>query len=461
MAKRKKSGVKLSVLSGVMFVTLILMIFLSVLSFKKEEKTAVQALPVMKISLVNTTLTEIQENGKDVKYGGNNLEISDNGVEIFYDDVEIKGRGNFSWMAEKKSYRIKFDGKVNLLGMGKKKKWALIANSVDNSLMRNDLAYYVANLLGEEYQPQGRFVELLVDDEDLGVYYLIPSMEVDKLAVDLKDSEGVLVELDNVYCKEEEKWWVAKNGDCLTVKDVVTEDLTDEVMEEFVTEYNDLLVALRRKDFEAASEIVDMESFARYFLISEFAADPDAYATSWYFYKNGADDKIHAGPVWDFDAAFGNLEWGDWPEGFYDAGTPLNRFEYTYEKKDGAGVCRYDKNKTMLETINISWVMCDFLEMPEFRELTREIYERDFRDKREVVKRYIYLKAQEIGEFARKDAEKWGKGDFDAEVWYLMEWVEKRFELLDELLGFGDATFGADEGDAPAEMDEVEPESFL
>ena len=178
MAKRKKSGVKLSVLSGVMFVTLILMIFLSVLSFKKEEKTAVRALPVMKISLVNTTLTEIQENGKDVKYGGNQVEIFDNGITISYDNVEIKGRGNFSWMAEKKSYRIKFDGKVNLLGMGKKKKWALIANSVDNSLMRNDLAYYVANLLGEEYQPQGRFVELLVDDEDLGVYYLIPSMEV-------------------------------------------------------------------------------------------------------------------------------------------------------------------------------------------------------------------------------------------------------------------------------------------
>ena len=218
---------------------------------------------------VQPRLKEIQENGKDIKYGGNQVEIFDDGITISYDNVEIKGRGNFSWNADKKSYRLKFDEKVDLFGMGKKKKWALIANSVDDSLMRNDLAYYIANLLGED-QPQGKFVEFVVDDEDLGVYYLIPSMEIDKLAVDLRDPEGVLAEVDNVYCEAEEKWWVADNGDCLTVKDIVTEDLTDEVMEDFLEDYNDLLVALERKDFEAVGEIVDMESFARYFLISEF-----------------------------------------------------------------------------------------------------------------------------------------------------------------------------------------------
>ena len=328
-----------------------------------------------------------------------------------YDNVEIKGRGNFSWNADKKSYRLKFDKKVDLFGMGKKKKWALIANSVDDSLMRNDLAYYIANLLGED-QPQGKFVEFVVDDEDLGVYYLIPSMEIDKLAVDLRDPEGVLVEVDNVYCEAEEKWWVADNGDCLTVKDIVTEDLTDEVMEDFLEDYNDLLVALERKDFEAVGEIVDMESFARYFLISEFTADPDAYATSWYLHKDGADDRIHAGPVWDFDAAFGNRSWGDWPEEFYEPTTVMGRFEYTYEKKK-EGICPYNKERTLKETINISWVMCDLLEMEEFRELVREVYLEDFRDKKEMIKEHILETVAEISAAARRDAEQWGKGDFD------------------------------------------------
>ena len=432
MARRQKKNVWLPVLAGFMFVLFILVIFWGVLTGKKVEETTEKPLPAMKISLLGTSLKEIQENGKDIKYGGNQVEIFDDGVMNFYDNVEIKGRGNFSWNADKKSYRLKFDEKVDLFGMGKKKKWALIANSVDDSLMRNDLAYYIANLLGEEYQPQGKFVEFVVDDEDLGVYYLMPSMEIDKLAVDLRDPEGVLAEVDNVYCEAEEKRWVADNGDCLTVKDIVTEDLTDEVMEDFLEDYNDLLVALERKDFEAVGEIVDMESFARYFLISEFTADPDAYATSWYLYKDGADDKIHAGPVWDFDAAFGNRSWGDWPEEFYEPTTVMGRFEYTYEKKK-EGICPYNKERTLRETINISWVMCDLLEMEEFRELVREVYLEDFRDKKEIIKEHILETAAEIGESAREDAEMWGKGDFDEEILYLTWWVEKRFELFDGL----------------------------
>lgn len=432
MVRRQKKNVWLPVLAGFMFVLFILVIFWGVLTGKKVEETTEKSLPVMKISLLGTSLKEIQENGKDIKYGGNQVEIFDNGITISYDNVEIKGRGNFSWNADKKSYRLKFDEKVDLFGMGKKKKWALIANSVDDSLMRNDLAYYIANLLGEEYQPQGKFVEFVVDDEDLGVYYLIPSMEIDKLAVDLRDPEGVLAEVDNVYCEAEEKWWVADNGDCLTVKDIVTEDLTDEVMEDFLEDYNDLLVALERKDFEAVGEIVDMESFARYFLISEFTADPDAYATSWYLHKDGADDRIHAGPVWDFDAAFGNRSWGDWPGEFYEPTTVMGRFEYTYEKKK-EGICPYNKERTLKETINISWVMCDLLEMEEFQELVREVYLEDFRDKKEMIKEHILETVAEISVAARRDAEQWGKGDFDGEVSYLVWWVEKRFELFDGL----------------------------
>ena len=77
--------------------------------------------------------------------------------------------------------------------MGKKRKWASIANSFDESLMRNDLAYYLAKLIGDDYPLRGEFVNLKIDDEDLGVYYLIKTMEIDKQAVDLKDENGILL----------------------------------------------------------------------------------------------------------------------------------------------------------------------------------------------------------------------------------------------------------------------------
>ena len=468
--KKQKKSVWLPILAGIMFIGFVITIFFGVLFAKKAGETVLETIPVMKISLLNTSLAEVHENGKDVKYGGNQVEIFDNGIMNFYDNVEFKGRGNFSWAAPKKSYRLKFEKKVDLFGMGKKKKWALIGNWVDDSLMRNDLAYFMSDVFMGEYKMEGQFVELFVDEEDLGVYYLVKTVEVDREAMDLYDPEGVLVELDNVYCESEEKRWVAENGDCLTVKDMVTEDFIDKVMEEFVAEYDEFLEAVSEGDFDAASEVVDMESFVKYFVFSEFTADPDAYATSWYLYKDGAKDKIHAGPVWDFDAAFGNMSWGDWPEGFYAPGTMMGRFEYTYEKFDSDSserVCRYNKEKAVRETINISWLMCDFLEMPEFRELAAEVYERDLRDKKDLIVAHIYEVAEMINDAARKDAEMWGKKDFDEEVEYLVWWVEKRFEFFDEMygpegsFGLGGAAFAAEERDVPAEVDHVEPEFFF
>lgn len=404
------------------------------LNVSEEDNNGI-GLPVLSLKLNGTTLDEIHDNGKEIKYGGNNLEISYNDIINSYRNVEIKGRGNYSWWAtDKKSYRLKFDDKVDLFGMGAKKKWALIANSADDALMRNDLAYFISDIFGGEYKMEGKFVELVIDGADLGVYYLVKAMEIDKQTMDLRDSLGVLVELDNVYCKDEEKWYETNSGDCLTIKDVAVDGNEDLAMEDFLINYNRFLKVLKQKDFKKIEEIVDIKSFARYFLISEFAADPDAYATSWYFYKDGAGDKIHAGPVWDFDAAFGNRNWGDWDDDFYAPTTFMGRFEYTYGKKKlKDGTCSYDKNKILVGTVDMSWTMCDLLNLSEFRDLVGEIYVNDFRYKKEDIKKHIYEISEKIMKYARKDSAMWGRGDFDAEVSYLVEWVEKRFEFFNEI----------------------------
>lgn len=436
--KKAKRSFFLPIFVVSMFFILMGMIFLGVLSAKEIKKTSEKELPVLKISLLNTTLEEIHENEKNIAYGGNQVEIFDGENMVFYDGVEIRGRGNYSWGVDKKSYRLKFPKKVDLFGMGKKRKWALIGNFVDDSLMRNDLAYFMSDVLGGEYKMEGRFVELVIDDKDLGVYYLVKTMEVDKQAVDLRDFGGVLVEVDNVYCEAEEKWWIVRNEDCLTLKDVVNKDIADEAMELFVEDYNKFLKAVDLRDFAEAAKIVDMESFARYYLLSEFTANPDAYVTSWFLYRDGVSHRIHAGPVWDFDAAFGNKSWGNWEEGFYAPMTVMGRFEYTYKKftsgEEATRFCPYDKSKKIHETVKISWVMCDMMEMLEFRELLAEVYMRDFRNKREVIISHIDEMADLIGAAAQKDAEKWGKGDFGEAVEYLKWWVGKRFDLFDEIV---------------------------
>lgn len=398
---------------------------------RSEKEKSVVSMPLITIQLAGTTLDEINGGSKETEYLGNTLVLEMDGGEQVYEDVNLRGRGNFSWAADKKSYRIKFKNKVDLLGLGKKRKWALIANSLDDSLMRNDLAYYLADLLGNDYPLRGEFVHLIIDEEDLGVYYLVSTMEIDKWAVNLKNPDGVLVEVDNAYCGDGEGWYKVRNGDCLSVKEVVAEDEVDVAMGDFVDNYNKFLKALSKKDYEKVEQVVDVESFAEYFVLSEFTANPDAYVTSWFLYKDGFDDKIHAGLAWDFDAAFGNTNWGDWPADFYTPTVDLARFRYTFLPNETA-FCGVSKNAATKGTVNISWVMCDFLEMPEFRGKVSEVYLEKLATKQDEVLGYIERKADEIRKEAIYDAEIWGKGDFNEAVEYLRDWVEKRFEFFEE-----------------------------
>lgn len=414
----------------VMILLALVMIFLKMLSFENITETEKKSIPTMQISLLNTDLEEIQENDKNIKYGGNEVKIFYDDVEMFYNDVEIKGHGNFSWNAEKKSYRIKFVEKVELLGMRREKKWLLIANSIDDTLMRNDLAYYMAGFLGNDFQRTGEFANLEIDGTKLGVYYLLPTMKIGKQAVDLRNELGVLVEVDNVYCEAEEGWWWAENGDCLTVKDVVAEDRREEAMVGFLESYNKMIEAISEQDFKAVTEIIDIKSFAEYFIISEFTSNPDAYLTSWYLYKDGEEDKIHAGVAWDFDAAFGNKSWGDHAEEFYSPGTRLARFDEMYERDENG---KHNRERLKVDaSFKMSFILYDLMGMSEFREMVGEVYEEELRDKEKEIVSHIYKRAEEISEVAKKDAEIWEKGDFNEGVLYLVDWVERRFDFFDE-----------------------------
>ena len=61
---------------------------------------------------------------------------------------EISGRGSGTWFFEKKSYNLKLNGSADLLGMGAGKKWALLANVIDESQLRNKLIYDFAREIG-------------------------------------------------------------------------------------------------------------------------------------------------------------------------------------------------------------------------------------------------------------------------------------------------------------------------
>ena len=138
------------------------------------------------IFLKDVAIEEINANAKDIKYPGNTVTVTINDKTTSYDDVEVKGRGNTTWTKIKKPYQIKFSEKTDLFGHGTTKKWILLANYLDQTHLRNDIAFYLADLLDDSYNYQGDPIELYIDNRYNGLYYLVKKISADKAGVDLK-----------------------------------------------------------------------------------------------------------------------------------------------------------------------------------------------------------------------------------------------------------------------------------
>lgn len=396
------------------FLTILLGGFLvqKVLVPKGEISQKEPAVPEIRITLNDISLDEIKENGKDAKYLGNELAVGD----LSFENVEIKGRGNATWSQVKRPYQIKLSQKADLLGLGERHKWILIASYWDSTNLRTDTAFYLANMVGEKFAHRGDFVELSVDGEYEGLYYLTRGIEIGKNAVDLRDPLGVLTELDNIYCKGEEIYFTTNNGECFTVKDAVTKDGLELAMADFMGSFNELEAAVRAKDYTRITEIADIESFAQYYLISEFVANPDAYFTSQYFYKDGPEDRIHAGPAWDFDIAFNNV---------------LVRETFSANSDMTKGIAVEEFDNPELQYMQWSRLFARLIKIPEFEAEVKRVFRERMSGKKEELLAYIFRQAARIYPAAVRESEKWEKENYICSIKEFLEWVDVRYDYFE------------------------------
>lgn len=400
-------------------VTLVWVVFFDGLG--KISTSGESNLAVMRLYLNGVTLNEIYGGSKETKYEGNSAEIEDGEMKLDFLDVQVKGRGNSTWSGPKRPLQIKFKKKVDLLGLGKRKKYILLANVVDYSSVRNALMFHMAEMIDEKYRMRGEFIELFVDDDYQGLYYLTTKVEIGKNAVDIRNKYGVLFELDNLWSHVDDCHY-SKAGECLVLKEAVFEndDVAKVAAEDFMASFNELEVAAKKRDFAAVSEVIDVRSFAEYFLISEFAVNPDAYVSSFYFYKDGKDDKIHAGPLWDYDYAFSNREW--YKTFFSPIETMAQREQVFAEKNKDS-----DKRKLMYYLI----------EIPEFKEEVERIFQEKLSGRKIELELMTARDLVRIKEAALKDERKWREGEetFLKEGKYLMNWLDRRFDYFEKEYG--------------------------
>ena len=419
MRKREHRGVFVTLIFAAVFVILIGVILAQINIPQKPTLTVNNEIPRMEIGLNGVTLEEIYENGKEIKYLGNNVIFTDGDKKEEYEDVEIKGRGNATWAQIKKPLQIKFKQKVDLLGLGPRKKWILLANYADWTNLRTDTAFYIEKMVGEKYAYRGDFVELFVDDEYQGLYYLTRGIEIGKNAVDLRNPYGVLVELDNVYGQAEELYYVTGNGEHLTVKDAVNEDNIVTAMEDFVASFNALEEAVKNRDYNVINELIDVESFAEYYLIEELTLNTDAYFTSQYFYKDGLNDKIHAGPAWDFDISLNNYRRGQDNDPAMPF-TPMIEMEYLPPGE---------------QYLQWSRLFARLIDISEFRAEVDRVFNARLSGRKDELLKHIFVQAARIYDAAMRDGEKWEKDNYVMDVKMMLRWLSARFDYMEQEYG--------------------------
>ena len=269
-------------------------------------------IPSLSITLNGTTLDEIHAD-KSVSHDGNSLIIDDPSGEnsLTAQNVTVKGRGNSSWSEfDKKGYQIKFEKKTSVLGMDKAKKWVLIPNASDDSLVRNKIAYSLAQKIGMENTMECKYVDLWVDGDYRGNYLISEKVEIGTNRVNLQADDGILFEWDSAFAEGEDYWFENSTlGTKFGVKETVNEDplavqQTIQKTNDSLTEFANYLFKTPSDQLTVASlsKYIDLESFVQYYLINEYMLSSESITTSWFWYKDGASDVLHLGPVWDFDS---------------------------------------------------------------------------------------------------------------------------------------------------------------
>lgn len=247
-----------------------------------------------------------------------------------YDLEYLRGRGNSTWYSSKKPYKFKLAKSTDFFGMGKNKHWILLANYYDASMLRNKLTFWLGDEMGMKYTPQCVFVDLVLNNQYLGSYYLCEQIRVGKSRVNIDDLEadeasknittgpaitgGYLLGM-SPYTENDEQGQIfdTERGNRFVIESPGFDDYFNESQYNYISQYMQKTEdAIYGKDFKDAdgkhyTDYMDINAAIDYYWVQEISSNGDAYySSSTYLYKE-RNGKLFWGPLWDFDY----VAWGD------------------------------------------------------------------------------------------------------------------------------------------------------
>lgn len=296
------------------------------------------------------TLSDVHAN-KDTEFAGNAVIIKSSGMKNSVPVEAFCGHGNDSWEAEKKSYDIKFPMNVDLFGMGANDDFVLLAGYRDNSLMSFCITGELVQELQFQFAPEFRLINLYVDDEYLGVYFLTERMEIANNRINITSAFEMTKVVNGYPLIEELEFgsWLSENGVAKRYFYYLKNNPGDisggyllemdsnnhEEVSRFASDRNNRFVFKRAKfaskeqvdyiadywqEYENAlysengfnecgkhySEYIDMESFVKQWLIYELLQETSMHSSVYYYKESNVtgDGLLHACYPWDLEHSY-------------------------------------------------------------------------------------------------------------------------------------------------------------
>lgn len=268
--------------------------------------------------------------------------------------LRINGRGNSTWNEEKKSYSMELPVEVNFMDMGSAKKWILLSNVYDATNLHNKVIYEFARDLGLAYSPDCEWVDLYLNGDYAGLYLLSERNEVHPQRVDISRENSFLVSRDAQWRFEEQ------GNPYITTQSTAALRIYHAGMdaEDMLRVWQSAENAILREDGidpvtgKSWQELIDVDSWVRKYLVDEVFGNKDGSTLSQFYYydASGGNERIYAGPVWDYDltmdldvehpqesvqmffANIAHIQGAEWPHALYRKQEYFEKICTLYEK---------------------------------------------------------------------------------------------------------------------------------
>jgi CotH protein len=293
-----------------------------------SDTTSTPALPVAaRLPVLRVTTNGNQPITSREVYLAGSYTLTDTTAEKLAEGpLEIRGRGHStSDLMPKKPYRVRLTTSTALMGMPASRHWVLLANYSDKTLLRNDVAFEFSRVLGMEWTPRSRFVDLELNGSYQGIYQLVEHVRIapDRVNIpEMKVADTSATNITGGYLIEVDE----RRGEDFCFNSTMTpmifclsnpETLNDPAWAKqraYITSYiariDSVLFSPQFADPQTGyAAYIDVESAISYYILNEYFKNVDGnLRLSTFLYKKRGG-KLTFGPVWDFDLAMGNVNY--------------------------------------------------------------------------------------------------------------------------------------------------------